>query len=484
MSVTIMPNWQGYLNDVPQMDHSLHQARLFLEKKQAVHFVVRDYLPKLRHILASKQVEAATYWSAFDELQQVDWQDEQPLSLDDFTWPEGVEFVYMYDRVVVMLKQHHYATVWPNYPASDHYDRIDLLEKGQLKQQLTLDDRGFVSRVLTFEGAAVTSVDYLNPSGAVVVHENYADGVVTTRRLSWTDQTKFSNLAVLVDEVVQRYFSQHLELGPVVVDQSLANVQTLMTGAISQPVITSYDSNQSSSTTTVPNQAQVVVTGAGAAYDALNAQAQVPVELVPPFAARVKLGQSNASSALPIYWFIDQVDMAMHGPVMEQLLMLARYTPDLVIICEAKQAPTELQAMVTKAQAEQGDEDLNLTEQFQFLGPQSEEQRQDYFQTVRVLIDLSQNPDQYLQTLALSKGVPQVDAVASPYVQAGQNGQIVKDSAQLVLALNDYLDNINKWAQAQNAAVQLANQFDSDVIWERWQQIFQTLKQSSGDHNE
>ena len=60
---------------------------------------------------------------------------------------------------------------------------------------------------------------------------------------------------------------------------------------------------------------------------------------------------------------------------------------------------------------------------------------------LRVIVDLNQEPDLYLQISSISAGVPQINRRETDYVDDKLNGLII-DIQQLRVALNYFINNL------------------------------------------
>ncbi|CAK8054181.1 accessory Sec system protein Asp1 [Eupransor demetentiae] len=488
MTLNIMPDWQRYLNEVPQMDPSVYQARLFLVKKYPVRLILRDYLPKMRALLVANQLTDVSYWSAFDYLQHVNIQEQQPLAVNDFTWPAGAEFVRMYDRVVVMVDRAQFATLWPTYPDATMYDRVDLFENGQLKQQLTLDDRGFVSRILNFEGQALQRIDYLTPSGDVAAQEDCTTGRVTTQQ-QWTDQRSFANMTELINEIVHRYLATLPADDVVIASQTRRNVAALADVQLAARLIMSNEATHAEATIDLPAAAQETVFSRPSDLKKFKERYgdSKPATWIAPYVTNPDTKRTATRDVLPIYWRIDDLSLPLQKAAMERFMQLAEFNTRISVVISGKGDFSALRQLLNDKLALMADEDEKnqskrdvFAAQFEFKGYLSEKQYLDYFNSGYLLVDLDLHPNTFLQALALTKGMPQINTVKTPYVEDGQNGKIIRDTAQLMIALNKYVDDSQIWFSAQQAATNQAYKFDHQALWDRWQAVFNENTKDDG----
>ncbi|WP_262614312.1 accessory Sec system protein Asp1 [Staphylococcus sp. IVB6246] len=84
--------------------------------------------------------------------------------------------------------------------------------------------------------------------------------------------------------------------------------------------------------------------------------------------------------------------------------------------------------------------------------------------TLRVMIDLSHEPDLFLQISSLSAGLPQINMRATDYVQHRMNGIVLTSDSELPDALDFYLIQLKNWNQSYAYAMKLGKQYASDKI--------------------
>ena len=97
----------------------------------------------------------------------------------------------------------------------------------------------------------------------------------------------------------------------------------------------------------------------------------------------------------------------------------------------------------------------------------------------RVVVDLSDAPDQFLQISAMSLGIPQITTRETEYVADGKNGKVIADAVALVPAVDFYLGSVEHFNEAQIASYDLGGQFTSDKLVKAWKEVI-SIGQHSG----
>lgn len=489
MKIHIIPDWHQANAVVPQFNDSRHQAQLFLSQGQTVELVVLDYLPQLRLLLTNAQLELANVWSAFDQLQHIDLKAQLPLALADLNWPSGALFVRLQGQILVTVNQQHYATVYLTPKTDASLDHIDLYEADHLIQRLILDDRGFVSQVLTFEQDNLVRRDYLTPSGQVAIQEDCLTGQVTTQQ-NWTTQTQFDSINSLVKAVLKSHLSAIPDLDNVIMASGELNREIIQSWSFSQPVVMSWPAKDHEAMADGGHDKSgfnVVQTPADREYLSQQVSDDVNISIIPAFSTdnHVELTANDMVNPIKkIYWTTKSMSLTDQKVVVTQLIDLLANDFSTTIIFESTMLYPEIQAMVDQASLsaknEHGliddDSQAAFKVRFQILAPQNEIKRQQLMAQTRVLIDLDEHPDQFLQSLALTFSVPQINLVATSYLVPQENGQLLAAITDLKDVLPMYLDNQDKFNQTQRAARELAKETNSEMLWIKWQQIFNKLK--------
>ncbi|WYV95774.1 accessory Sec system protein Asp1 [Staphylococcus aureus] len=84
--------------------------------------------------------------------------------------------------------------------------------------------------------------------------------------------------------------------------------------------------------------------------------------------------------------------------------------------------------------------------------------------TLRLVIDMSKEPDLYLQISAISAGIPQINGQQTDYVSDYDNGRIINTVDELEDALNYYLFYLKNWNYAYAYSLKLIDAYASKNI--------------------
>lgn len=93
----------------------------------------------------------------------------------------------------------------------------------------------------------------------------------------------------------------------------------------------------------------------------------------------------------------------------------------------------------------------------------------------RILVDLEDTPDLFLQISCVSMGVPQILRTATQYIRDGKNGRILKDLSQLGENLRFYLESMNNWNQAMIESYELGKTHTAQYLIEQWKEVITSI---------
>ena len=145
----------------------------------------------------------------------------------------------------------------------------------------------------------------------------------------------------------------------------------------------------------------------------------------------------------------------------ERLTLKDQYTFNQV---EAMEAENQLADDLEAAQAAGRERDIHL------VVVSSEPQLIQAIHTTRLLIDLSAQPDVFLQIAGISAGIPEILRAESLYVEDGKNGRLLQNvTTDLAPAIHFYLDGLKNWNTALVHAANKIADYTSGRIVKRLQ---------------
>ena len=89
----------------------------------------------------------------------------------------------------------------------------------------------------------------------------------------------------------------------------------------------------------------------------------------------------------------------------------------------------------------------------------------------RLIIDLREEPDLFTQIAGISAGIPQINQIATEYVQSYKNGLVLADWTELYQGLSYYLDQLKHWQEARMFAVQQIKKYSGVALRDKISRI-------------
>ena len=98
----------------------------------------------------------------------------------------------------------------------------------------------------------------------------------------------------------------------------------------------------------------------------------------------------------------------------------------------------------------------------------------------RLLVDLADTPDLFLQISCVSMGIPQVLRASTQYMRPGKNGRINKDLAKLGEDLAYYLESLSNWNEAVIQSYELGKTHTTQYLIKQWKEVIVSIGNSTG----
>ena len=94
----------------------------------------------------------------------------------------------------------------------------------------------------------------------------------------------------------------------------------------------------------------------------------------------------------------------------------------------------------------------------------------------RVLVDLAEPPDLFLQISCVSMGIPQILKVGTQYMRPGRNGRINWELSKLGDDLRYYLESLSNWNNAMVQSYELGKSHTSQYLIEQWKEVIANIE--------
>lgn len=505
----LMPTWRDNLHDwstsTPHLvfDDSLGQLRLLEANQQPVGLLIVNYQPHLLEQLTQQSLTPQRILSVYDYIQGVHRFTGQVLSYDDFTWPTGSSLEMDPFQIIVHTRDGRcYAKLF--FSTTSRLISIDFFdERGEQRTKTWLiDSRGFVSSEIDYDGDKQTQQRFFDESGNWrIKHDLQSDAVVVNPLFQdCFAQSSYSHLADLVTEVVLRQLIPEIEDGDNRLVVSLDDQQVVLPETVFNRVPTVFSLSRWHNYQAVlqqlqtPQQDTLVADTTTTAVDvATKLNLSVQPTVIPLFYSQFRLGHSQRTAAQQIAVFNENMDVQSLMDLVMKIfprLLKNHKTEQLFMINYSEAKQQEAQYVLDQLVANFGGQFLLHSDQMSPIEIKlaAADKRPElvikvvrlasindalkFLDKVRLMIDLGDLPDEFLQMAAVSIGIPRLQKMATPQLQDHQNGLVVKDLDGVMDGISYYLDNLKHWNVALASAVQLMNKYSSQQMYDRWQSLW------------
>lgn len=504
-----------------ETDDTVKQIQLFHRNPICENkIVLLSYAPNFRHFLHRQSAFRVPYWSVFDAIQEVRRKKQAVFSFHNLNWPGNVEFVYTPFSIIAMRNGEWYANM--EFGEYGNLVQIDLYQNGQISRKNVYDDRGFISCTTVYENGDKVYDRYLTAKGVWKLC-HFADGHVAVnprsqqyrlRTSRGEEQVSFRKSAYgSMEEVIEEVFAsalqtvrdtdifcvaaheQHLPL----LDRLLAGRKTIF--SVFQRRLT-LENDQVA--LTILSHGNCIVADSEENLELLSRKKElenIHKVNITPYDTRVEPGISQQLSVQKILFPVDH----LRPEVMEESIKyLAGYLEDsknarvhlftrnvslnqedallkqISEILERNGYPPEWARKENRNKFE-----LLLDEEDQIPVLFVVEQCVDELSVSkcvreqRLLVDLADRPDLFLQISCVSMGIPQILKTATQYMLPGKNGRINRNISQLGEDLKYYLESLSNWNQAAIQSYELGKTHTSQYLIDRWKEVIVRLENNT-----
>lgn len=508
---------------VTEFDDTVKQVQLFFRRHVApFEMVVLGFSPNFRHFLHRQGVYHAPWWSCFDAMQGIRSRSMQTFSFHDLAWPEGVTFVYTPFAVLAMCDGEKYAQI--EFAEDGNMFLVDLFRAGQRVSRNYYDDRGFVSSQITYENGVAVHQRFFDEEGTWKLAEYVGDGhVVINPKSAWylhgtgEDATevpyrklRYDRIDDVIEEVLEDFLAKTSSEDVFTVAMHVRHSEVLSRALAGRATVLSFFGRRTEKFGITPagqrllDSCACVVADKNATAQAvrsLSRRFSAPVRVITPYETRVEVGVSQHLRVQNVLVAVDALGDAQFDVVMVELAGYVLTRNHLARVClftrssqydERARLLQRVQAALQNAgldpemagaetgvseNAPKGDDQVGVV--FSVSQCVDELHVSRTIREQRVVVDLSERPDQFLQISAMSMGVPQVTTLETEYIVDGQNGKVLHDVRQLPDAVDFYLSSVEHFNEAQIASYDLGGRFSAAELVKAWKEVIQIGEHSS-----
>lgn len=500
-----------------ETDDTVKQIQMFQRNDICEYeILLLSYAPNFRHFLHRQSVFRAPYWSVFDAIQEVRRKKQAVLSFHNLNWPGDIEFIYTPFSIIAMLHHERYAQI--EFGEYGNLIQVDLYRNGQIIRKNIYDDRGFVSCTAVYENGRKAYEQYLTDKGVWKLC-HFADGhvAVNPRSSQYLIHTaRFENEVSFLkrsyasmEEVIEEVFSAYLKsvwstdifcvaaheqhLG--LLDRNLAGRRTVFS------VFGNRLSLEDNRTLEIFSHGNCIVADSEDNLDLLlkqNSLGNIAKVNIPPYDTRMDPGISAQLSVQKILFPVDHLTPETFETAVKYLAAYLEENQDARIHLFTRNADFNREEVLLKRVSGILEQNSYPPEwarkenknKFEFLLDKEDqipvlfkvEQCVDELSVnkcvreQRVLVDLAEPPDLFLQISCVSMGIPQILKVGTQYMRPGRNGRINWELSKLGDDLRYYLESLSNWNNAMVQSYELGKSHTSQYLIEQWKEVIANIE--------
>lgn len=504
-----------------EMDDTVKQIQLF-QRNHICDFkiLLLSFTPNLRHFLHRQGAFRAPYWSCFDAIQEIKRKKTAVLSFQNLNWPKNVEFIYSPFAIIAMVNNEKYAQI--EFGEDGNLIQVDIYGNGQLKRKNIYDDRGFISCTSVYENGEKAYDQYLGENGIwklchfldgrVQVNPQNCHYLIKTeeqeKRILFLKQT-YDSMEDVLEEVFESYLEvtdgkdifcvalheQHMEL----LNRTIQERKTICSvfgerfSLNDTEALRRYTDDASCIVVDSVNQLQAIQNGTG--------RTSATVKVIPPYDTRVDIGISQQIPVQKILLAVDQLSEGTMKAVIDSLAAYlkknenarvhlftrnAEYNREDVLLKHVSDCLVEFGFPAEWARKENTNKFEVVLEEEELLPIRfAVEQCVDELslskclREQRVVIDLAEEPDLFLQIACVSMGVPQILQKETQYMISGKNGRVNMEITELENDVRFYLESLANWNQALIYAYELGKKYTSKYLIKQWKEVIENIEQNT-----
>ncbi|MCS4487342.1 accessory Sec system protein Asp1 [Staphylococcus americanisciuri] len=479
-----------YKHKETAFDDIISLMSMHRQNKQPYALIVLNYTPDLRTFLHRYDLFDTSYWSVFDHIQGFKHKTPTALDYRQLDWPTGTEFLYLQNMVRALMPDERYANI--HFSEEGYVVWIEIFHQEIQCYRYIFDDRGYFSSIVYFnEAGQAERQQYMMYTGdwileedlieqTVIVNPQYQDAfsastyatmeAIIFEYLAHYEETMMSQEDCLIVAADHRH---NTRISETFTQQSLCLSVFHQREQLSMSHVASMADDVKWLVDTIENERLLTT------YHSLEGISQRLMRIT-PFDAQTLPNISSQLHETYIGVWLDGLEDKIVTAVLAQLADYLTQDDTLRVVLLTEKRAHQLDRKI-KQQVEsinvQMNEALGKTEMMtdlmeapppiKYITIKHVPFELDIIEavtTLRIIVDLSLEPDLFLQICCLSAGLPQINACATEYVTHGFNGYILNEGDNLAPALDYYLTQLKNWNQSYAFAMTQAKKYSSNSI--------------------
>ena len=383
---------------------------------------------------------------------------------------------------------------------------VEYYENGLPEKRDIYDDRGFCSASLFFQNGEEERQEFYDPEGRLRFTEDRRTGAVRISEEARGDFEKesYPSAKELIREKLAFYFRQHREREAVVIAANRQHdgmiLQTLRE-VPGQRIVLSFFENRfdlqdEKALQEDTEDACLIVTDTEHTARLIEDAGVTGKNIcdISPFDTRLSLGKSQRIRELKVFMPLDGLEGVLLEKALVQVFSYMQKNQDVVLLAGTKKdtqheqlalkekleevlAGMEERGLVVSVpweQEEEAEEQENTAKKTARIAVTPYHSENDMIRILydtRLILDVRDQPDLYLQIAGISAGIPQVNYRYTRYVKHRKDGYIIQNINYITGALEYYLDGLSGWNEALVYCVQEISRYTGGTLVEQWKQM-------------
>lgn len=479
---------------VSEFDEMISLMQMHHQNNVDFQTLVLNYHPDLRTFLHRHDLFEINYWSLFDDIQGFQHQTPKPIDFKELKWPKGTEFVYTPYLVRCITDKNEYSNVYFNQDG--YIVWIEVFEQNVRKKRYILDDRGFLSSICYFDAdGELDKQEYMTINGDCILTENIKTDEVTVSKtyLEMFNAPRYERMDLLIQEKLATYVTKRNDMDTIIVAADERHNTFLSSTLEPFKICFSIFKNRNYPMSEI--QLSSIKKSDYWLVDLLDSERILEkyktkhnltskTMRITPFDAQVFPNISSQLYETYIGIWIDGLSDEILQMLINQMFTYVEQNVDIRIILlsqkEEKDVPTWLKEQIkeindrrnTIEETEDGVTAL-LAEEKEYITVIELEHvpfETDIIEIVsklRIIIDLNEEPNLFLQISSISAGIPQINMRHTDYVKDKVNGLVISEINSVLPSLDYFLGHLKNWNYSYAYSIKLVETFASKKIINR-----------------
>lgn len=516
--IALIPKWKNSEKNY-EFDSIVNIARMY-NKNLTEDFEIIILMPilDLRHFLHEYGLYGSKIWNVYDSIQNIRSYDGNPVSFNDLIWPENVEVIYQPRKILINLNDQLFAHVLIS--KYGFVDKVVYFKNSNKVKTYYYDDRGFLSRKEIISNQDIKN-QYFDEHGHLIFQEQNGVIRIQSRFVNLFKQSIYTSMEDLIFEKYEEHLTNCFKINDrVLIDICSQNIK--FTNSKLNKATCLFSDNEAVDCfvhdvgiNNIKSRIftnEVLLEKFNRKFLFENTRDSVESYVITPYKTELLLGISSEMENNIIYLYAHEDVYHKLVTVIEHCItyidkysktefyinttnefISRRLFADLKVLIERKFS-VDMESQSFKMGQEYVDAKnqkklflfqvnqkkrleregvwkriemaVCLLEKFRIFSNDNKFKFNDDFNLCRLYVDLGNVPNQYLQTLSISYGIPQIVKRKNQFIVESKNGLILDHD--FFKHFPYFVEDLSNWNISLVQNVALINKFSEDKLIKLW----------------